>query len=82
MYTQVQTNRPVYYVSTSFDSLYLFTKERIFLASIKDTVVSVQQDVPPSQNTDSPTYENFLYENFAQANNTNPQVDYLLTSNY
>ena len=82
MYTQVQTTQPVYYVSTSFDTLYTTPPEKIFLASVKNTVVSVQQVVNPSQNTNSPTYEDFLYRNFVQSNNTNPQVDYLLTENY
>jgi hypothetical protein len=81
MSSQVQQQTPNLYVSNSFDSLYLLTEKKIFFASIKNTIVSVQQDVNPSENTNSPVYEDFIYNNSVQNNNTNPQVDYLLTVN-
>ena len=82
MSSQVQKQKPIFYVSKSFDSLYLFTKEKIFLASIKNTVVLVKRDVNPSENTNSLVYQDLIYNNSVQNNNTNPQVDYLLTVNY
>ncbi len=81
MSSQVQQQTPNLYVSNSFDSLYLLTEKKIFFASIKNTVVLVQKDVNPSENTSSPVYEDFIYKNFVQSNNTNAQVDYLLTVN-
>lgn len=79
MYTQVQTTQPVYYASTSFNSLYSLADNKIFFASNKNTIVSVKKDVNPSENTNSPVYEDFFYINFVQTNNTNSKVDYLLT---
>ena len=81
MSSQVQQQTPNLYVSNSFDSLYLLTEKKIFFASIKNTVVLVQKDVNPSENTSSPDYKDFIYKNFVQNNNTNAQVDYLLTVN-
>ncbi len=81
MSSQVQQQTPNLYVSNSFDSLYLLTEKKIFFASIKNTVVLVQKDVNPSENTSSPDYKDFIYKNFVQSNNTNAQVDYLLTVN-
>jgi len=81
MSSQVQQQTPNLYVSNSFDSLYLLTEKKIFFASIKNTVVLVQKDVNPSENTNSPDYKDFIYKNFVESNNTNAQVDYLLTVN-
>ena len=81
MSSQVQQTTPNFYVSNSFDSLYLLTEKKIFFASIKNTIVLVQHDVNPSENTNSPVFEDFIYTNSVQNNNTNPQVDYLLTVN-
>jgi hypothetical protein len=81
MSSQVQQQTPNLYVSNSFDSLYLLTEKKIFFASIKNTVVLVQKDVNPSENTSSPDYKDFIYKNFVESNNTNAQVDYLLTVN-
>lgn len=81
MSSQVQQTTPNFYVSNSFDSLYLLTEKKIFFASIKNTNVLVENDVNPSENTSSPIYVDFIYENFVQSNNNNPQVDYLLTVN-
>jgi hypothetical protein len=81
MSSQVQQQTPNLYVSNSFDSLYLLTEKKIFFASIKNTVVLVQKDVNPSENTSSPDYKDFIYKNFVQNNNNNAQVDYLLTVN-
>ncbi len=79
MSSQVQQQTPICFVSTSFDTLFLLTDNPILFYSVDNTKVSVLQNVPPSQNTNSPVYQDFINNNSIQNNNTNPRVESLVT---
>ena len=75
---KVQQQKPIHYVYKTFDPLYTVTNDKI-LHSTKYTVVSVKKNVNSSQNNDSPTLDDFIYNNSIQNNNTNRDLDNLLT---
>jgi len=76
---QVQQQKPTYYVYKTFDTLRGLTTDVILLYSTKYTVVSVNKNVNPSENNDTPTLDDFIYNNSPQNNNTNRNLDNLLT---
>jgi hypothetical protein len=76
---QVQQQNATYFVYNKFDPLYALTNDKILYYSTKYTVVSVKKDVNPSENNDTPTVEDFIYNNSVQNNNTNRELDNLLT---
>ena len=79
MSCQIEQVKPTFYVYNSFDPLYSLTGDKILLYSTKYTVVSVKKCVNPSENNNSPTLDNFIYNNSLQNNNTNRTLDSLLT---
>lgn len=76
---QIQKEKPTLYVYKSFDPLYALTNDKILYYSTKYTVVSVKKDVNPSENNDTLTLDDFIYNNSLQNNNTNRDLDNLLT---
>ena len=76
---QIQQVKPTFFVYKSFDPLYALTGDKILLYSTKYTVVSVKKNVNPSENNNTPTFEDFIYNNSIQNNNTNRNLDSLLT---
>ena len=76
---QIQQEKPTFYVYKTFDPLYALTDDKILYYSTKFTVVSVKKNVNPSENNNTPTFEDFIYNNSLQNNNTNRNLDTLLT---
>jgi len=76
---QVQQEKPTLYVYKTFDPLYALTDDKILYYSTKYTVVSTKKNVNPSVNNDTPTLDDFIYNNSPQNNNTNRNLDNLLT---
>jgi hypothetical protein len=76
---QVQQQKPTFYVYKTFDPLYALTDDKILYYSTKYTVVSVKKNVNSSENNDTPTLDDFIYNNSPQNNNTNRNLDTLLT---
>jgi len=76
---QVQQQKPTFYVYKKFDPLYALTDDKILYYSTRYTVVSVKKNVNPSENNDTPTLDDFIYNNSPQNNNTNRNLDNLLT---
>jgi hypothetical protein len=76
---QVQQEKPTFYVYKAFDPLYALTDDKILYYSTKYTVVSVKKNVNPSENNDTLSIEDLIYTNSPQNNNTNRDLDNLLT---
>jgi hypothetical protein len=76
---QIQQQKPTFYVYKTFDPLYALTNDKILYYSTRYTVVSVKKNVNPSENNDTPTLDDFIYNNSLQNNNTNRNLDNLLT---
>lgn len=76
---QIQKEKPISYVYKTFDPLYALTDDKILYYSTKYTVVSVKKNVNPSENNDTLTLDDFIYNNSIQNNNTNRDLDNLLT---
>jgi hypothetical protein len=76
---QVQQVKPTFFVYKTFDPLYALTDDKILYYSTKYTVVSVKKDVNPSENNDTLSLDDFIYNNSIQNNNTNRNLDTFLT---
>lgn len=76
---QVQQQKPNLYVYKAFDPLYALTDDKILYYSTKYTVVSTKKNVNPSQNYNIPSLDEFIYNNSPQNNNTNRNLDSLIT---
>jgi hypothetical protein len=76
---QIQQEKPTFYVYKTFNPLYALTDDKILYYSTKFTVVSVKKNVNPSENNDTLSIEDLIYTNSPQNNNTNRDLDNLLT---
>ena len=76
---QVQQEKPTFYVYKTFDPLYALTDDKILYYSTKFTIVSVKKNVNPSENNDTLSIDDLIYTNSPQNNNTNRDLDNLLT---